>query len=48
MEAIIFDLDGVLVDSMPAHVRAWQAAFESGAGVKVTQRDIYLLEGMWA
>lgn len=46
MDAIIFDLDGVLVDSMPTHVRAWQAAFESVAGVKVTEREIYLLEGM--
>jgi len=46
MDAIIFDLDGVLVDSMPTHVRAWQAAFESVAGVKVTKREIYLLEGM--
>jgi HAD superfamily hydrolase (TIGR01509 family) len=46
MEGIIFDLDGVLVDSMPTHVRAWQAAFESVAGVKVTEREIYLLEGM--
>ena len=46
MDAVIFDLDGVLVDSMPTHVRAWQSAFESVAGVKVTERDIYLLEGM--
>lgn len=46
MGAVIFDLDGVLVDSMPAHVRAWQSAFESIAGIKVTERDIYLLEGM--
>ena len=46
MEAVIFDLDGVLVDSMPTHVRSWQSAFESIAGIKVTERDIYLLEGM--
>ena len=46
MDAIIFDLDGVLVDSMPTHVRAWQVAFESVAGIKVTEREIYLLEGM--
>jgi HAD superfamily hydrolase (TIGR01509 family) len=46
MEAVIFDLDGVLVDSMPTHVRAWQAAFEKVAGIKVTNREIYLLEGM--
>lgn len=46
MGAVIFDLDGVLIDSMPTHVRAWQSAFESIAGIKVTERDIYLLEGM--
>jgi HAD superfamily hydrolase (TIGR01509 family) len=46
VEAVIFDLDGVLVDSMPTHVRAWQAAFEKVAGISVTARDIYLLEGM--
>jgi beta-phosphoglucomutase len=46
MKAVIFDLDGVLVDSMPAHVGAWQSAFESIAGIKVTERDIYRLEGM--
>lgn len=46
IEAVIFDLDGVLVDSMPAHVRAWQQAFGKVAGMKVTEREIYLLEGM--
>ena len=28
MKAIIFDMDGVLVDSMPYHAEAWQQAFE--------------------
>ena len=46
MEAVIFDLDGVLVDSMPTHVMAWQTAFKEAAGVNVSERDIYLLEGM--
>jgi HAD superfamily hydrolase (TIGR01509 family) len=31
---------------MPTHVRAWQAALESVAGIKASERDIYLLEGM--
>lgn len=44
--AAIFDLDGVLVDSMPLHVRAWRTAFESEAGVRTTERELYLLEGM--
>ena len=46
MEGIIFDLDGVLVNSMPTHFQAWKAAFEKVAGIKVAERDIYLLEGM--
>ena len=46
MEAVIFDLDGVLVDSMPTHVLAWQSAFANVAEITVTDRDIYLLEGM--
>jgi HAD superfamily hydrolase (TIGR01509 family) len=29
LDALIFDIDGTLIDSNPAHVRAWRAAFES-------------------
>lgn len=43
---IIFDLDGVLVNSMPTHFQAWNEAFAKIAGLHVTERDIYLLEGM--
>lgn len=43
---IIFDLDGVLVNSMPTHVQAWKAAFAKITGLEVSERDIYLLEGM--
>jgi beta-phosphoglucomutase len=46
MEGVIFDLDGVLVDSMPAHFQSWKAAFAKIAGIEITERDIYLLEGM--
>jgi beta-phosphoglucomutase len=45
-KGIIFDLDGVLVDSMPTHFRAWKEAFAKIAGIEITDRDIYLLEGM--
>jgi beta-phosphoglucomutase len=45
-KGIIFDLDGVLVDSMPTHFQAWKEAFAKIAGLEVTDRDIYLLEGM--
>lgn len=46
MDAVIFDLDGVLVNSMPSHVKAWQRAFKDIAGLEVDDREIYLLEGM--
>jgi beta-phosphoglucomutase len=43
-KAIIFDLDGVLVDSMPYHFQAWKKAF-SLTGVDVSEEEIYLREG---
>lgn len=43
---MIFDLDGVLVNSMPSHFKAWKAAFSKVAGLEICERDIYLLEGM--
>jgi HAD superfamily hydrolase (TIGR01509 family) len=45
-KGIIFDLDGVLVNSMPSHFQAWKEAFAKIAGIEITDRDIYLLEGM--
>jgi beta-phosphoglucomutase len=45
-KGIIFDLDGVLVDSMPTHFQAWKEAFAKIAELEITDRDIYLLEGM--
>ena len=46
MKGIIFDLDGVLVDSMPTHYKAWKIAFEEVTSLQVDERSIYLLEGM--
>ena len=46
LSGIIFDLDGVLVDSMPAHYKAWDVAFKEVANIDVDERAIYLLEGM--
>lgn len=46
MKGVIFDLDGVLVDSMPTHFLCWKQAFENVAGIRITERDLYLLEGM--
>ena len=46
VRGVIFDLDGVLADSMPSHVAAWREAFDRVAGLKVSEYEIYLLEGM--
>ena len=46
MKGVIFDLDGVLIDSMTAHYKAWKTAFEEITSLQVDERSIYLLEGM--
>ena len=46
MKGVIFDLDGVLVDSMPMHYEAWKIAFSEAVNIDVDERTIYLLEGM--
>jgi beta-phosphoglucomutase len=43
-KAVIFDLDGVILDSMPFHVRSWKEAF-ARYGYKVRAKDLYLNEG---
>jgi len=43
-KAILFDMDGVILDSMPYHVFAWQEALEKH-GIKVSRQDIYEHEG---
>lgn len=42
--AVIFDMDGVITDSMPYHYRAWKKIFKD-AGLCVSEREIYLREG---
>ncbi|MDL5503457.1 MAG: HAD hydrolase-like protein, partial [Candidatus Methanoperedens sp.] len=44
LKAIIFDMDGVLIDSMPYHADAWAAVF-ARVGIKVKRDDIYKIEG---
>jgi HAD superfamily hydrolase (TIGR01509 family) len=46
VRAVIFDMDGVLVDSMPPHVRSWVEAFARIAGIKIERKTLYVLEGM--
>jgi HAD superfamily hydrolase (TIGR01509 family) len=42
--AILFDMDGVLYDSMPNHSVAWSKAMEK-YGMHMTPHDVYLNEG---
>ena len=44
LRSIIFDMDGVLVDSMPSHADAWIAVSRE-IGAKVSREDIYEIEG---
>jgi beta-phosphoglucomutase family hydrolase len=37
-QAVVFDIDGTLVDNMPYHVKAWMALFK-GRNVEVTEHD---------
>ncbi len=45
IRAVVFDMDGVLINSHPAHFAAWKA-FLSGIGREVSDRELaYILEG---
>ena len=41
---ILFDMDGVLIDSMPNHVVAWRESMAS-FGIQMTAMDSYMTEG---
>jgi len=43
-KAIIFDMDGVITDTMPYHYQAWKHVFER-AGVAMNRLDVYQREG---
>lgn len=44
-EAVIFDMDGVLIDSHPAHLAAWRE-FLSSVGATPSEKDLsFILEG---
>lgn len=43
-KGIIFDSDGVLVNSMPYHAKAWVDVFAE-FGITVTEEEIYEIEG---
>jgi len=44
-KAILFDLDGVITDTMKFHYEAYRQAFEP-LGISLTPLDVYLIEGM--
>jgi HAD superfamily hydrolase (TIGR01509 family) len=44
IHAALFDMDGVLFDSMPMHAKAWVKALND-FGIPFTERDVYLNEG---
>jgi beta-phosphoglucomutase len=45
LQGVIFDLDGVIVDSHPAHKRAW-AKFFASLGKDISEHDLeFILEG---
>lgn len=44
IKGILFDLDGVLVDSMPHHLKAWKWIFDQ-QNIPVTQHTLALHEG---
>jgi beta-phosphoglucomutase len=43
-KAVIFDMDGVITDTMRYHYQAWHQVFKS-AGLTVTRLDVYRREG---
>lgn len=43
--ALLFDLDGTIVDSMPSHNRAWQKTL-SDLGVSISEEELYRLAGI--
>jgi len=44
LKAILFDMDGVLVDSMNHHMQSWKQLLEK-YGISITERFIYEHEG---
>ncbi|MGN0221085.1 MAG: HAD family hydrolase [Prevotella sp.] len=44
-KAVLFDMDGVLYDSMPNHAHSWHTAMER-YGLVMPPEDAYLYEGM--
>lgn len=44
IKAVIFDMDGVITNTMPDHYKAWKRVF-SKAGMAISKKELYLREG---
>lgn len=44
VKAVLFDMDGVITDTMPYHFRAWKKVMRQ-TGIDVTECEVYLREG---
>lgn len=44
VKAVIFDMDGVVTDTMPYHFRAWKKVYAE-QGMPLSKKDVYLREG---
>lgn len=44
-KTVLFDMDGVLYDSMPNHLVAWQESM-AAVGIPMSKDDVYQYEGM--
>ena len=43
---ILFDMDGVIVDSMRHHADGWRTVFRENCGIELSREDIFKREGM--
>lgn len=41
----MFDMDGVLLDSMPRHAAAWALRFREDYGLEIPEEEVYVNEG---
>lgn len=46
IKAILFDLDGTLVDTMTLHFAAWKKSIKQLYGINIKKEDFYRLEGI--
>ena len=45
VRAVLFDMDGVITDTMPYHYQAWRSVLSREEGILVSHQEIYEREG---